>query len=138
MPLTYGWWKKPLPKFVKDPRNFVLTMEELVKYEGILESMKAAIEAERHEVRLNRFAIEKGRLPFYEDERRVRCTTMANLLQFMCSMAKHKLAMMEFMIEFTQARKADKETWDAATAAATVSSEGDGVRDADGGVQDEG
>lgn len=118
--LTWGWWQNkpnnPIPKYIgDDPRNIVLTLDELTEYDALLVQLLEKVQKERREVHLNKTAIEKRHHSELLTGRDwPRCTTLTDTLLFMRDVAKEKLVFLEFMCKITgRAAKEKKERDDA-------------------------
>lgn len=107
-PMTWGWWmnkpNNPIPAYLgDDKRNIVLTLDELAEYDALLVQLIEKVEKERREVRINKLAIEKGRhSELWTGRDAPRCTALPHALQFMVTMAKEKLVLLEFMTKLTK------------------------------------
>jgi hypothetical protein len=101
---AYGWWKDP-PKYVgDDPRNYVLTVEELKQYEEVLAQEATEVTAQLAKVRTTRRAMEKKHVPSWEstDPRPI---TLCSVLEHRVRSAKADLEQMKFLLACTEPRK---------------------------------
>ena len=108
--LTYGWWEKrrraELPKTISDPRNYVLTEDELREYYNILNDYAAAVDKEKNAVRDNLLALQKGVVPSWGAT--PRCTTMCYVLEFVVRRGKTTLDTMNFLCNCGKRRVDEK------------------------------
>jgi predicted metalloprotease len=83
------------------PKNYVLTPEELERYNELMQAAVVAIQKEAAAVRLNHRAL-TGKLLTFEGT--PRCTTLAHVLEHLVSDGKHKLALMHFLNDAAKKR----------------------------------
>lgn len=110
--MTWGWWmnkpNNPIPVYLgDDKRNIVLSVEELKEYDKLLVEMIEQVQQERQAVYINLRAVEKKHHSELLTGRDApRCTCLAHALQFMVTMGKQKLVVLEYMAKITK-RAAD-------------------------------
>lgn len=108
--LEYGWWehnRQPLPDTLRDPKNFVLHAKEVAQYVEMLAEMKKSVDAAYADAKRTDNALRLGRVPSFEYDPQP--LTIAHVLEFMCTLAKNKLAAMQFLVDVTKAMKAKQE-----------------------------
>lgn len=115
--LTYGWWEPKrraaeMPATLKDPKNYVLTAEELKAYDDLLTGLIVAISEERAAVLLNYKAITYTTQTPVEirwNQRTPRCTSVAHVLDFMLKAGRVKKAVMELLVAAAKKRTEERE-----------------------------
>jgi hypothetical protein len=115
--LAYGWWEPKrraaeMPPTLKDPKNYVLTAEELKAYDDLLTGLIVAVEEERKAVLLNYKAITYTTQQPVEirwNQRVPRCTSVAHVLEFMLKTGRVKKAVMELLVGAAQKRREARE-----------------------------
>lgn len=108
--LAYGWWeRKPggrvLPATLKDPRNYVLTYDELRRWHADLIVASEQITEQRARVHATIKALEGGSWRSWTSKYEPTCFTLAHALEYMLIVGKQKLASMEWLLAMTGARK---------------------------------
>lgn len=108
--IPYCWWERKrgkvnLPEYIKDPRNFVLTPEELKEYMDVLMKLTSALEHEKRIVFTTYQAMTKGVHPSWaRDEPRLTC--MVHVLEFVLKGKRFELALMTMLNKLLGGRNA--------------------------------
>lgn len=98
--LDWDWYKKPLPKTWGDKRNYVMTLAEMQTYSIALGRIAHAVAKEEAQVNAARKAMERKVSPSYMGEPVP--LTLAQVLQFKCTMAKEELHLMHWLLDATK------------------------------------
>jgi hypothetical protein len=106
--LTYGWWEPKrgnvlLPRTLGHKNNYVLTHEELAAYDIALVQLHEKVTKERERVAVTLTALRKGRVHRWDLD--PTCFTIAHILEFMITVGRAKLAVMQLLHYVTTQRK---------------------------------
>lgn len=102
--LEYGWWEKkaqPLPDTVVHTNNYVLTIEEMQRYQSVLHAMEIEIAEERENVACTLRALKRGSVQSWES-RIPQLPTLCSVMEFYLVMGKARLTFMHFVNDFTK------------------------------------
>lgn len=103
--LEYGWWERKrgnglLPTTIGQKNNYVLTAEEMIEYAQLLDGMAKDLQAQAASARITAKALKTGRVASWEPT--PVCFTLAHVLELMVTMAKHKLAITQFLLRCSE------------------------------------